>query len=112
MSASIFGALEWCTLNPDEITEIIDRISVDHIYKGEDFYNEVKKLDAWKPCTRLDDSVCIWNSDDAGPITIDGKEIGLFVHYRDDSQKFDCACTYELPTYEEIDPNDPQYEVH
>ena len=111
MSASIFGALQWCSLKPDEITELVNRISKDHIYNGEDFYDEVKKLGAWKPCTRLDDSVCIWNSDDAGPITIDGKEIGLFVHFNDDENKFDWACTYELPTYEEIDPFDPQYEV-
>ena len=97
MSATIYGALQWCSLSPDEITEIVDRISIDNIYKGEVFYNEVKKLNAWKPCTRLDDSVCIWNGeDDAGPIEVDGKRIGLFVHYDEDSKKFDWACTYEL----------------
>lgn len=112
MSASILEALRWCTLSPDEITELIDRIKTGFIYKGEDFYREVEKLGARKQCTELDDSVCIWNSDDAGPITVDGKEIGLFVHYDEDGQKFDWACTYKLPTYEEIDPNDPEYEVH
>lgn len=96
MSASIYGALQWCSLTPDEITEIVDRISVGNIYKGEVFYDEVKKLDAWKPCTRLDDSVCIWNGEDAGPIEVDGKEIGLFVHYDEVERKFDWACTYEI----------------
>ena len=96
MSASIYGTLQWCSLSPNEITEIVDRISVDNIYKGEVFYDEVKKVNAWRPCTRLDDSVLLWNSDDAGPITIDGKEIGLFVHYDEDKQMFDQACTYEL----------------
>lgn len=96
MSASIYGALEWCKLSPDEITEIVDRISVDGIYKGEDFYHEVEKLGKWEPCTRLDDSVCIWNSDDAGPIEVNGKRIGLLVHYNEEDNKFDWACTYEL----------------
>jgi len=96
MSATIYRALKWCTLNPDEITEIVDRISVDNIYKGEDFYHEVEKLGKWEPCTRLDDSVCIWNSDDTGPIEIDGKTFGLFVHYNEEIGKFDWACTYEL----------------
>ena len=96
MSATIYGALQWCSLTPDEITEIVDRISVNNIYKGEVFYDEVEKRGAWKSCNRLDDSVLIWNTDDAGPITIDGKEIGLFVHYNEDNKKFDYACTYEL----------------
>ena len=96
MSASIYGALQWCSLTPDEITEIVGRISADNIYKGEVFYDEVKKLNAWKPCTRLDDSVCIWNGEDAGPIEVDGKEIGLFVHYDEVEKKFDWACTYEI----------------
>ena len=109
MSASIYGTLEWCSLNQDEITEIVDRIYVDHIYKGEDFYNEVKKLGAWRPVNEgdIDDSVCIWNSDDAGPITIDGKEIGLFVHYDEDDQKFDWACTYQLcEKYKDLTPEE------
>lgn len=113
MSAFIYGVLQWCSLTPDEITEIIDRISVDNIYKGEDFYREVEKLGAWRPATEgdIDDSVCIWDSDDAGPITIDGKEIGLLVHYDEAERKFVWACTYELPTYAEIDPDDPQYKI-
>lgn len=96
MSASIYGALQWCSLTPDEITEVVDRITVDNIYNGEVFYHEVEKLDAWKPCTRIDDSVLIWNGDDAGQIEIDGKKIGLFVHYNEDEQQFDWACTYDL----------------
>ena len=96
MSATIYGTLQWCSLSPDEITEIVDRISVDNIYKGEVFYDEVKKLNAWKPCTRLDDSVCLWNGEDTGPIEVDGKEIGLFVHYDEVERKFDWACTYEI----------------
>jgi hypothetical protein len=75
---------------------VIERIKNGNIYKGEDFYNEVEKLGAWENATRLDDSVCIWNSDDSGPITVDGREIGLFVHYDEDSGMFDWACTYEL----------------
>ena len=105
MSATIFGTLEWCTLSPEEITEIVNKISVDNIYKGEDFYNTVKQLNGWRPCTRLDDSVLIWNSDDAGPIIVDGKEIGLFVHFDEDKQIFDQACTYEW--YSDADVNEP-----
>lgn len=115
MSASILGALEWCTLSPDEITEIVDRISVDNIYKGEDFYNEVKKLDAWRPASEEDDSVCIWNSDDAGPIIIDGETIGLLVHFNEQENKFDWACTYEWYVYNDdsfdISQNNLQNEV-
>ena len=96
MSASIYGALQWCKLTPEEITGVIEKIKNGFIYKGEDFYNEVEKLGAWEDATRLDDSVLVWNTDDAGPITVDGNEIGLFVHFDEDTQKFDWACTYEL----------------
>ena len=96
MSASIYGALQWCRLTPDEITGVIEKIKNENHYKGEDFYNEVEKLGAWENATRLDDSVLVWNSDDAGPITVDGKEIGLFVHFDEDTRKFDWACTYEI----------------
>ena len=96
MSASIYGALQWCKLTPEEITGVIEKIKDENHYKGEDFYNEVEKLGAWEDATRLDDSVNIWNSDDAGPITVDGKEIGLFVHFDEDAQRYDWACTYEL----------------
>lgn len=96
MSASIYAALQWCKLTPEEITGVIDKIKDGNIYKGEDFYCEVKKLGAWEDATRLDDSVLVWNTDDAGPITVDGKEIGLFVHFDEDAQKYDWACTYEL----------------
>ena len=96
MSATIYRALQWCKLTPEEITGVIDKIKNGFIYKGEDFYNEVKSLGAWEESTKHDDLVLIWNSDDAGPITIDGKEIGLFAHFDEDTQKFDWACTYEL----------------
>ena len=96
MSASIYGALQWCKLTPEEITGVIEKIKNGFTYKGEDFYEEVKKLDAWENATRLDDSVLVWNSDDADPIMVDGKEIGLFVHFDEDTRKFDWACTYEL----------------
>lgn len=96
MSATIYGALQWCKLTPEEITGVIEKIKNGFIYKGEDFYNEVEKLGAWEDATRLDDSVLVWNTDDAGPIAVDGKEIGLFVHFDEDAQKYDWACTYEL----------------
>jgi hypothetical protein len=96
MSATIYRALQWCKLTPEEITGVIDKIKNGFIYKGEDFYNEVKNLGSWEESTRPDDSVLIWNSDDTGPITIDGNEIGLFVHFDEDTQKFDWACTYKL----------------
>jgi len=96
MSASIYGALQWCKLTPEEITGVIEKIKNGFIYKGEDFYNEVGKLGAWEDATRLDDSVLVWNTDDAGPITVDGKEVGLFVHFDENTQRYDWACTYEL----------------
>lgn len=96
MSATIYRALKWCTLNADEITQVVHNICTGFIYKGEDFYNEVEKLDGWKPATEEDDSVCIWNSDDAGPVVINGEEVGLFIHFDEDNGKFDWACTYEL----------------
>ena len=96
MSATIYGALQWCKLNPEEITEVVNKVKDGFIYDGAAFYNEVKERGAWEDATRLDDSVLIWNSDDAGPITIDGKEIGLFVHFDENTRKFDWACTYEL----------------
>ena len=51
----------------------------------------------WENAEEDDDSVLIWNNiDDAGPIVIGDKEIGLFVHYNEDEKIFDWACTYEL----------------
>ena len=99
MSATIYGALQWCKLTPEEITGVVKKIITGFIYKGEDFYNEVKALDGWRdanPDDVSDSGVIIWNSDDAGPITVEGKEIGLFVHFDEDAQVFDWACTYEL----------------
>ena len=98
MSASIYGTLQWCTLSPEEITGIVDKLCGDtHIFKGEDFYQEVEKLGKWRPATEKDDSVIIWNNiDDAGPIEVGGKTFGLFVHYNNDDKKFDWACTYEF----------------
>lgn len=96
MSASIYGALQWCKLTPEEISGVIEKIKNGFTYKGEDFYNEVEKLGAWEDATRLDDSVLVWNTDDAGPITVDGKEVGLFVHFDENTQRYDWACTYEL----------------
>ena len=96
MSASIYSAIQWCKLTPEEITGVIKKIVTGFTYKGEDFYNEVEKLGAWEDATRLDDSVLVWNTDNARPITVNGKEIGLFVHFDEDAQKYDWACTYEL----------------
>lgn len=96
MSATIYGALQWCKLTPEEITGVIEKIKNGFTYKGEDFYNEVEKLGAWEDATRLDDSVLVCNTDDVGPITINGKEIGLFVHYDEGSRMFDWACIYEI----------------
>ena len=96
MSATIYKVLHWCKLSPDKITEVVNKVKSGFIYDGAAFYNEVKMLGAWKDATSLDDSVLIWNSDDAGPITVDGKEIGLFVHFDEDKAVYDWACTYEL----------------
>ena len=96
MSASIYGALQWCKLTPEEITGVIEKIKNGFIYKGEDFYNVVENLGAWEDATRLDDSVLVWDTDDAGPVTVDGKEVGLFVHFDENTQMYDWACTYEL----------------
>ncbi len=98
MSATIYGALQWCKLTPEEITGVVKKIVTGFIYKGEDFYNEVKALDGWRDANqddKLDDGVVIWDSDDAGPIMADGKEVGLFVHFNEDTREFDWACTYE-----------------
>ena len=96
MSASIYRALKWCTLNSDEITQVVNNIVTGFIYKAQDFYDEVEKLGAWRPATEEDDSVCIWNTDDAGPISDDNQEVGLIVHYDEDAKKFDWACTYQI----------------
>lgn len=96
MSATIYGVKKWCSLTPDAITETIKKISTDNIYKGEDFYHEVESLDGWKTCTEHDDSVLIWNGDDAGQVEINGETFGLFVHYNDEENKFDWACTFEI----------------
>lgn len=96
MSAIIYSTIQWCKLTPEEITGVIEKIKNGNIYKGEDFYNEVKAVDGWVGNTYENNSVLIWNSDDAGPITIDEKEIGLFVHYNENEQMFDWACTYEI----------------
>ena len=96
MSATIYRVLQWCKLTPEEITGVIDKTKNGSIYKGEAFYNEVKNLGSWEKSTSPDDLVLIWNTDDTGPITIDGKKIGLFVHFDEGTQKFDWACTYEL----------------
>lgn len=95
MSASIYGALQWCKLSPEEITAVVDKVKTGFIYKGIDFYNEVDKLGAWEDATRLDDSVLIWNTDDAGPIE-EGSDIGLFVHFDEDKRVYDWACTYKI----------------
>lgn len=96
MSATIYGVLQWCELTPEKITGVINKIKDGHIYNGIDFYNEVKKLNAWSNATYLDDSVMIWGGEDAAPITVDGKDIGLFVHFDEEKGEFDWACTYQL----------------
>ena len=96
MSASIYGTLQWCRLTPEEISGVIERIKDGNTYNGEDFYREIESLNGWVPAAEPDDSVLISNSDDAGPITVGGKEIGLFVHFDEDARKFDWACTYEI----------------
>ena len=96
MSATIYGVLQWCELTPEKITGVINKIKDGHIYNGIDFYNEVKKLNAWANATYLDDSVMIWGGEDAAPITVDGKDIGLFVHFDEEKGEFDWACTYQL----------------
>ena len=96
MSATIYGVLQWCDLEPKEITDIVNKILVGNIYKGEDFYHKVERLGKWRPANEEDDSVIVWSADDAGPITVDGKEIGLFVHFDEDKGVYDWACTYEL----------------
>ena len=75
---------------------MIERIKDGNTYKGEDFYGEVERLGAWEDATGDDDSVLVWDADDAGPITVGGKEIGLFVHFDEDARKFDWACTYKI----------------
>ena len=59
-------------------------------------FRSVENLGAWEDATRLDDSVLVWDTDDAGPVTVDGKEVGLFVHFDENTQMYDWACTYEL----------------
>ena len=105
MSASIYGTLEWCKLSPEEITGIVNGISRDNIYKGEDFYREVERLDGWREATEEDDSVIVWDADDAGPIDLgDGNDnLGLLVHYDEDEGLFDWACTYEIYRETDID---------
>ena len=96
MSASIYGVKQWCTLTPEKITETVNKVKTGFIYKGEDFYREVEKLDGWRDVApgEVDDSVLIWNSDDYGPVNIDGEVFGLFVHFNDDENQYDWACTY------------------
>ncbi len=96
MSATVYGVLQWCELAPEEITGVINKIKNGYIYNGLDFYNEIKKRNAWTNATYPDDSVMIWSGDDAGPITVDGKDIGLFVHFDEEREMFDWACTYKL----------------
>lgn len=85
-------------MSPGEITDLVNRLcDSSHIYRGIDFYREVEKMGKWENAEEDDDSVLIWNNiDDAGPIVIGDKEIGLFVHYNEDEKIFDWACTYEL----------------
>ena len=98
MSATSYKVFQRCKLTPEEIRDTLDKITHGFIYNGEDFYNEAKSLDGWEDVSQDNETVNIWTSDydDAGPITVDGKEIGLFVHFDEDAQKYDWACTYEL----------------
>lgn len=95
MSAAIYGVKKWCILSPQEITDAVYKVTVGGLYNGERFYDEVKKMDGWADPAPDDDSVMIWNGDDAGVIEIEGNEVGLFVHYDEYGQKFDWACLYE-----------------
>lgn len=97
MSASIYGVLKWCTLPNEEINRIVEEISGAFTYKGEDFYNEVERRGGWADPTEDNDSVCIWSGDDYGPIIVNGKEIGLLVHYDLFTGEKDGACLYEMP---------------
>ena len=96
MSATIYGVLQWCRLSPEDITAAVKKVMTGFVYKGEDFYNEIDKFAGWCDACEDDNSVLIWNSDDAGPITVDGKEIGLFVHFDENRQLYDWACTYVI----------------
>lgn len=97
MSATIYGVRQWCSMGPDEITDLVHELCGDsHTYSGEKFYQEVEKRGKWESPTEDDDSVLIWNTDDAGPIDVGGEEVGLCVHYDEVTRKFDWACTYEL----------------
>lgn len=95
MSAAIYGVKKWCTLSPKEITNVVYKVAIGGIYSGKRFYSEVEKMDGWADPAPDDDSVMIWNSDDAGVIEIEGNEVGLFVHYDETEQKYDWACLYE-----------------
>lgn len=97
MGAITYKVLQRCKLTPEEIRGVIDKVTHGFIYKGEDFYNEVKALDGWEDVSQDNEAVNIWTSDydDAGVITVEGKEIGLFIHYDEDAQKYDWARTYE-----------------
>lgn len=99
MSATIYKVRLWCNMKPDEITETVDRLTVNggtYSYRGEDFYETVKRLGKWEKA-KDDDSVLIWNTDDAGPIDIeDMPGSGIFIHYDEMNNRFDWACIYEL----------------
>lgn len=95
MSASIYGVKKWCILSPKEITDVVYKVSVGGIYSGKRFYDEVEKMDGWADPAPDDDSVMIWSGDDAGPISKEDPNTGLFVHYDEAEQKFDWACLYE-----------------
>ena len=97
MSATIYRVKQWCRMSPDEITSLVHGLCGNsNTYSGEELYQEVEKQGRWESPTEDDDSVLIWNGDDAGPIVIDGEEVGLFVHFDEDKGVYDWACTYEL----------------
>ena len=96
MSATVYRVLKWCSLNPDEITKIVKEISHGFVYDGKDFYNEVEKRNAWDEAGEEDDDINVWREDDAGPISVNGKEVGLFIHFDEEENKYDWACVYEI----------------
>ena len=96
MSAAIYGIKKWCTLSPEKITEVINKIKNGFLYNGQKFYDEVEKMNGWADPTPDCDSVMIWNGDDAGPISENDQNTGLFVHFDETAQKYDFAVTYYM----------------
>jgi hypothetical protein len=95
MSATVYRVLKWCTLSPDEITQIVKDISHGHIYDGKDFYEEVEKRNAWEDATEMDDEINIWRDEEADSFLAYGKECSLHVGFDEMEGKYVSACIYE-----------------